>query len=76
MPLKRDPQNGGTNADGSKSELFCSHCYQEGAFTQPEMTAVEMQLFVKGKMKDMGFPGFLAGLFTRGIPKLQRWQSQ
>jgi len=32
-----------------------------------------MQDFSKLKMKEMGFPGFLAGFFTKGIPKLKRW---
>ncbi len=31
-----------------------------------------MQDLVKGKLKEMGFPGFVAGFFTRGIPKLAR----
>ena len=31
--------------------------------------------FVKGKMKEMGFPGFLAGLYAKGIPKLERWKN-
>jgi hypothetical protein len=38
------------------------------------MTAGEMKVLVKGKLKEMGFPGFLAGLFTIGIPKLERWK--
>lgn len=74
MPLKRDERGGGTNADGSKSAMFCSHCFQEGRFTAPDMSAAQMQDLVKGKLKEMGFPGFLAGLFTRKIPKLKRWQ--
>lgn len=37
------------------------------------MTASQMQEFVKGKMKGMDFPSFLAGFFTKGIPKLERW---
>ncbi|MCB9317091.1 MAG: zinc ribbon domain-containing protein [Lewinellaceae bacterium] len=73
MPLKRDPQGGGTNADGSKSVMYCSRCYENGAFTRPDCTVTEMQELVKGKMREMGFPGFLAGLFTRNIPKLKRW---
>jgi hypothetical protein len=32
-----------------------------------------MQDLVHGKLKGMGFPGFMAGLFTRRIPKLERW---
>lgn len=73
MPLKKDPQHGGTNADGSKNAMYCSYCYQNGQFTQPDMTAPQMQEFVKGKMKEMGFPGFLAGMFSKGVPKLKRW---
>jgi hypothetical protein len=75
MPLKKDEKGGGTNADGTKSLRYCSHCYQEGKFTRPDFTALEMQKLVKGKMKEMGIPGFLTGFFTYGIPKLERWRS-
>ena len=74
MPLKKDPNGGGTNADGSISTMYCSYCYEKGKFLQPDITAGEMQAFVKNKMKEMGFPGFLAGFFTKGIPKLERWK--
>lgn len=75
MPLNKDPQQGGTNADGSKSDLYCSLCFEGGSFKNPEIdTAEKMQAFVKEKLKQMGFPGFLAGLFTKGIPKLERWR--
>lgn len=73
MPRKRDEKGGGTNADGSKSAMYCSHCYENGRFTMPDVTVGEMQKLVKGKIKEAGFPGFLAGLFTRKIPKLERW---
>lgn len=75
MPLKKDEKGGGTNSDGSKSTMYCSHCYEEGKFSQPNITAAQMQTFVKGKLKEMGFPGFLAGLFTKNIPKLERWRN-
>lgn len=76
MPLKRDAQGGGTNADGSKSTMYCSHCYQQGCFVIPDMNAGQMQALVRQKLADTGFPKFLAGIFTRGIPKLERWQQQ
>jgi hypothetical protein len=75
MPLKRDEKGGGTNADGSKSALFCSNCYENGKFTMPEITMNEMKERVKGKLREFGFPGFLAGVFTRNIPKLERWKN-
>ena len=76
MPLKRDPKGGGTNADGSKSSMYCSHCYEKGKFTLPDITLAQMQDRVKGKMKEIGFPGFLTGFFTKGIPKLERWKEK
>jgi len=75
MPLKRDEKGGGTNGDGSKNTMYCSHCYQLGKFTMPDASAGEMQALVKQKLKEMGFPGFIAGFFTRGIPKLERWRT-
>lgn len=75
MPLKKDPKQGGTEADGSKSTMYCSYCYEAGKFKQPDITVQEMQAFCKNKMKEMGFPGFLAGFFTKGIPRLKRWAS-
>jgi len=74
MPLKKDPKGGGTEADGKKSTMYCSRCYERGKFTRPDMTAGEMQTLVKGKLKEMGFPGLLAGFFAMGIPKLERWK--
>ena len=74
MPMNKDPENGGTNSDGTKNLMYCSYCYENGAFTQADITVDEMKALVKGKMKEMGFPGFLAGFFTMGIPKLERWK--
>ncbi|WP_246302980.1 zinc ribbon domain-containing protein [Paenibacillus plantarum] len=73
MPLARDEQGGGTEKSGNKSKMYCSHCYQDGAFTMPDLTVEEMRELVKGKLVEFGFPRFLTGLFTRNIPKLKRW---
>lgn len=76
MPLSKDPKGGGTEANGTISKEYCSKCYQNGKFTHPNMTASEMQELVHGKLKEMGFPGFIAGFFTKDIPKLNRWQGK
>ena len=76
MPLKKDPKGGGTNADGTKSTTYCSYCYENGKFKNPDWTVEQMQSFAKEKLKEMGFPGFLAGIFTKGIPKLKRWSGK
>ena len=74
MPLKRDEKGGGTNADGSKSTMYCSHCYENGRFVLPDITVEQMQSRVREKVIEFGVPFFLAGFFTRRIPKLARWQ--
>jgi len=76
MPLSKDEKGGGSEADGSKSSEFCSHCYVAGKFTEPEITANQMVEKVKAKMKDMHIPGFLAKSFTKDIPSLKRWASR
>jgi hypothetical protein len=73
MPLSKDEQGGGTNTDGSKSVEYCSHCYQNGKFTQPDLTVTQMQDRVKGKLLEMHFPRIVAQLFTKNIPSLKRW---
>ena len=74
MPLSKDVSGGGTNSDGSKSNMYCSNCFDGGKFKQPDWTVQQMQDFVKNKMKEMGFPGFIAGIFTKSIPNLIRWK--
>jgi len=75
MPLSKDPQGGGTNADGSKSAVYCSYCYQNGAFIAPDITALQMQEFVVEKLKEMHYPGFIAKFFAKNIPNLERWKN-
>ena len=75
MPLGRDPLGGGTNVDGSRSEEFCSHCFRDGRFTEPDLTLPEMVKKVEEKLREKHFPGFLARRFARGIPSLRRWQA-
>ncbi|MDR2496432.1 MAG: zinc ribbon domain-containing protein [Tannerellaceae bacterium] len=72
IPLKKDPEGGGTNADGSRNPKYCSYCYQKGAFTFSG-TAEEMQKKCMHIMMSNGTPKFMAWLFTRPIKKLERW---
>jgi len=36
MPMGK-PEDFGTEADGSASKDYCTHCYQKGQFTAPDM---------------------------------------
>lgn len=75
IPLKKDPKSGGTEEDGTLSKKYCSYCYQNGEFCSPEIdTAEKMQKFCIKKMREQGMPGIIARLFTRSIPRLERWR--
>lgn len=75
-PMEKDGKGGGSNADGSKSEKYCSMCYEDGKFLSPPEvdTAQKFQTFCIQEMKKSGMNGVLAWLLTRGIPKLERWK--
>jgi hypothetical protein len=73
MPLSKDAQGGGTESNGARSSMYCSHCYQDGKFTQPDMTVDQMKSLVKGKMKEMRIPGLMSYFLTMGLPRLKRW---
>ena len=41
-----------------------------GQFVFPDISVEQMQARVRKKIIEFGMPGFLAGIFTRKIPKL------
>lgn len=73
MPLTHDPNGGGTNADGSRSQCYCSYCYTDGAFVDDFTSAKEMRDFCFRKLREDGTLRPVAWLLTRQIPKLDRW---
>ena len=75
MPMSKDKNGGGTEADGSRSTTYCSLCYDQGAFRLPDMSATEFQAFCVEKLREQGMPKIMAWVFTRGIPKLDRWSA-
>ena len=79
MPMRKDPQGGGTNADGSKSEKYCSYCYKDGSFGESsKMSLEEFQEYERKAMIEFGkINKFFAWLFTRKIflKNLERWKT-
>ncbi|QCR31024.1 zinc ribbon domain-containing protein [Lysinibacillus sp. SGAir0095] len=73
MPLKKTEARG-TEKNLSKSAMYCKHCYQEGEFTQKDMSVEEMKQFVKATCIEMGLPKFLAGMYVKNLHKLERWK--
>lgn len=74
MPMKKDPQGGGTNADGSKNLEYCSYCFQNGEFSF-QGTVNEFQESCRQHMVESGHNKFMAWIFTRGMKRLRRWKN-
>jgi len=72
MPLK---DNRGTEQDGSPSEKFCSLCYKNGSFIDPNITVEQMQETAVKALRQKHWPNFLAKMAAGRIPKLERWKT-
>jgi hypothetical protein len=75
MPLGKD-EDFGANADGTKNDEYCLYCYQNGKFTQPDITLEEM---IEQTSKAIDKEGVMSleeakELSQQNIPKLKRWK--
>ena len=74
MPLQ-NPEDFGTERDGSKSEDYCKHCYVKGEFPQ-DITMEQMIDFCVPYTVEQGvYPTAEAarGALMEYFPKLKRW---
>ncbi len=67
----------GAEADGSPAKEWCKMCYQNGAFTDPNMTLEKMmQASIKHMVRVMNFSQEQADVLTHSvIPQLKRWRT-
>ena len=73
MPLNNSTLLG-TEKDGSKNSIYCSYCYQNGSFTNANITLEEMKLLVSEQMKKMKMNDQLIQQTMAIIPTLSRWR--
>ena len=73
-PLSK-PEDFGTNADGNKNDEYCSHCFQSGKFTYPNITMEEMIEISAVLMMSLAFmdEAEATSKAKKTIPKLKRW---
>jgi hypothetical protein len=77
MPLNK-PDDFGTDINQSKITDYCHFCFQNGNFTEPEITMQGMIDKCIGIMTQQGImPEEQARLMmAEVIPKLKRWQTE
>ena len=78
MPLqtKKSGDNRGTEADGSKSEKWCSLCYEAGTFKGGDCTLDEMRVIVDDALKANGSGRLMRWMAQKQLPHLERWKQK
>ena len=77
MPQEK-PEMFGTNTDGSKSEEYCTYCFKNGKFTEPDISMQEMIdkcVTIMGQQKIMT-EDQARDLMNITIPTLKRWKTE
>lgn len=73
MPLNKE-ENWGTNQDNFKMDEYCRFCFQNGKFTNLNMTMQEMIEKSVETSKKMWIPEDKAReIANNSVPKLKRW---
>lgn len=75
MPLNRSEVLG-TEKDASKNHVYCKYCYNEGKFTNPDMTLEEMKLHLRQLMQKMNIDNATIEIKIMELPWLSRWLSK
>jgi hypothetical protein len=76
MPLDKDTNKGGTNADGSKSSVYCSFCYKDGKFTDEGISLQgKIEKNIQIAVARSGIPESKARAMAESqLPNLERWK--
>lgn len=75
MPMAK-PEEFGTNIDRSKSNEYCHYCFQNGKFTESDITMSQMIEKCAGIMRQMKMLEAQIEQTKTFIPMLKRWQSK
>lgn len=73
MPMSMDANGGGTNADGSASSEYCSRCWQNGAYVDPNLTLEKLQTQVDGYYRQQGASDEERTDGVAWVANLSRW---
>jgi hypothetical protein len=77
MPLDKDPNQGGTNSDQSRSDQYCSFCFQDGKFTDEGITLQEkIDKNIRLAVTILNIPEDKARQMAESVlPILKRWKT-
>ena len=74
MPMV-NPEDFGTNTDGSKNDEYCRYCFQNGQFTDPNITLEQMIDKLASMASKMNMTEDQArNMANSFLPQLKRWK--
>lgn len=72
MPID-NMEDRGTEKNWIPSDLYCKYCYQDGAFTNPDMTLEQMKKITEAAMYQQHIPENIIQRSMKMLPSLKRW---
>jgi hypothetical protein len=77
MPIAKDPHQGGTHADNSKTNEYCSYCFTGGKFTDEGITLEQkMEKNIRMAVEKLNIPENQArAMALNTLPHLKRWKN-
>ena len=75
MPID-NPLLRGTEKDGSPSNEYCKFCYQNGEFTNPNLSMAEMKDRMMEKMDNRNLPEHSIQEALKRFKHLKRWTAE
>lgn len=77
MPMEK-PEDFGTDESGDRTNNYCHYCFQNGEFTNPDITLGQMtEIVVKNMIEKMKIPEDQARQITQSfLPKFVRWSDK
>ncbi len=73
MPMQK-LEDFGTNTDGSKNEKYCRYCFQNGKFTEPNITMEQTIEKCTDIMRQMKMSEVQIEQTKTFIPMFKRWR--
>jgi hypothetical protein len=67
------PELYGSEHDGTRSTIYCIHCYRDGAFVRPGQKIEDMEACVRRRMRRSGASESEIGGAVAMLPVLVRW---
>ena len=75
MPLDYETIKG-TEKNGSKSDMYCKYCYENGVFKHTKMNLDEMKKNVKNQMEKLELHEHAIQKAINILPMLSRWKTK